>query len=162
VAQLAPTASGTRYLLERQFATCVGVSSGNDSRLLGVQSITVANGQAAFARLPLDSLPGWSDLGTGGAPHPTKPWLYLGSKYVQRVYAYSVDPVSGAAQPIAGSPFDAALVPSQGESTTPAMIVDPDGTFLYMANLNAGATHVDTFSINPTTGALSPVASYTP
>ena len=83
------TARSSRYLLQRQDTSCTGPLGNGlaDTRVLGVYVLNVANGQAAHTRLPLETRPEWADLGGGGWVHPTKPWLYLGSKHAQRIYA---------------------------------------------------------------------------
>ena len=161
---LPATAGSSRILVQRQDTSCFGgtILGIADSRVLGVYRLTVAAGQAVLARMPLDSFAGWTDLGGGGAQHPTKPWLYLGSKHAQRVYAYSVDETTGAVQPLAGSPFDGQTVPPAGAPAVPAVLMDPLGRYLYMTRygLTDGTTYVDAFSIDQATGALTAVATY--
>ena len=101
-------------LLQRQDTSCTGPLGNGlaDTRVLGVYVLNVANGQAAHTKLPLETRPEWSDLGGGGWVHPTKPWLYLGSKHSQRIYAYAVDEAAGTVQPIAGSPFEVQPLPN--------------------------------------------------
>jgi 6-phosphogluconolactonase len=65
------------------------------------------------------------------------------------IFAYTIDPITGALTPVSGSPFSPnVLHPGPFSAAT----VDPNGKFVYMtAGSNAYA-----FVINPTTGALSP------
>ena len=160
------SARSTRYLLQRQDTSCTGpLGTGlADTRVLGVYLLSVANGQAAHTKLPLETRPEWSDLGGGGWVHPTKPWLYLGSKHSQRIYAYAVDEAAGTVQPIAGSPFEVQPLPIEDSVSLPALIMDPSQRFLYLARFTSlgPSTYLAAFSVDPTTGALAAIATYTP
>jgi hypothetical protein len=162
------TARSSRYLLQRQDTTCTGgpsIMNPWDTRVLGVYLMTVANGQAVRTKLPLDTRPEWPDLGGSGWVHPSRPWLYLGSKHSQRVYAYVVDETAGTVQPIAGSPFDAAPLPSSSSVSVPVMIMDPTERFLYLTRnsiVPAPSEYLAAFAVDATTGALTPTATYTP
>ena len=156
----------SRYLLQRQDTSCTGpLGTGlADTRVLGVYVLNVANGQAARTKLPLETRPEWSDLGGGGWVHPTQPWLYLGSKHSQRIYAYAVDEAAGTVQPIAGSPFEVQPLPIADGVSVPALIMDPSQRFLYLARFTSlgPSTYVAAFSVDPTTGALTAIATYAP
>ena len=160
------TARSSRYLLQRQDTSCTGPLGNGlaDTRVLGVYVLNVANGQAAHTKLPLETRPEWSDLGGGGWVHPTKPWLYLGSKHSQRIYAYAVDEAAGTVQPIAGSPFEVQPLPIGDGVSVPALIMDPSQRFLYLARFTSlgPSTYLAAFSVDPTTGALTAIATYTP
>jgi 6-phosphogluconolactonase (cycloisomerase 2 family) len=130
-----------------------------------VYLVSVADGRAALTKLPLEALPEWSDLGAGGWAHPTKPWLYIGSKYSQRIHAFAVDEATGAVQPIVGSPFLVDPLPSGGELSVPALIMDPSGKFLYLARdsfTGSTSSYLAAFAIDPATGALSAIETYSP
>jgi hypothetical protein len=163
---LAGAAGSARYLVQRQDTRCAAPFATGlmDSRVLGVSALTVTQGQSARAALPLDALPGWTDLGAGGALHPTRPWLYLGSKHAQRVYAYAVDAIAATAQPLQGSPYDGQSVPPVADAALPVVLLEPTGRFLYMARLPEipSSTFVDAFAVDGSTGALTAVATYTP
>jgi hypothetical protein len=166
--QMPRTRTPLRYFIQRQDAYCMrGSLTGllADSRVQAVHVLNVTNGQAALAALPLETLPGWADVGGGGAAHPTKSWLYLGSKHSQRVYGYAFDAAARTAQPIPGSPFDGTAVLAPTGITAPTVVLDPTGKFLYMtrySNPLEGASYIDAFSVDQTTGALTAVATYTP
>ena len=161
------TARASRYLLQRQDTSCTGPLGNGlaDTRVLGVYVLNVTNGQAVHTKLPLEARPEWSDLGGGGWVHPTKPWLYLGSKHSQRIYAYAVDEVAGTVQAIAGSPFEIQPLPLGDGVSVPALIMDPSERFMYFArysSLGAASTYLAAFSVDSTTGALAAIATYTP
>jgi hypothetical protein len=67
------------------------------------------------------------------------------------VSAYTIDSTTGALSPVTGSPFAAGDVPK-------SVAVDPSGKFAYVANVGGEAPgNVSAYTINSTTGALSPV-----
>ena len=162
---LPATAADVRYAIQRQDTRCRDQFTGPlvDIRALALFRVRVNNGQAELAKLAVDSLPGFSDLGVFGAAHPAKPWLFVGSKFSQRVYAYSVDASTGAVPPLTGSPFNVSSPPAPDGSSQPTMIVDPTGRYLYMARYpeTASSRSVHAFSIDQSTGALTAVATYT-
>lgn len=168
VAPLPPgSVRASRYLLQRQYTSCFGTIVGTglaDSRVLGVHLFRMANGQATLTRLPLDVRVEWADLGAGGSAHPSKPWLYIGSKRSERIYGYAVDEATATVQPLPGSPYAVGSVPAGGV-TAPALIVDPTERFLFLAqNAIPGfpSTYVASFAIDASTGALTHVGTYTP
>src|SRR5262249_37820197 len=65
------------------------------------------------------------------------------------VFAFTIDPVTGALAPVAGSPFPA-------DNSPQPITVDGEGKFVYVAN--NGSNDVSAFSINATSGALTPVS----
>jgi 6-phosphogluconolactonase (cycloisomerase 2 family) len=66
------------------------------------------------------------------------------------IYAFTVNPQSGALSPLAGNPFDA---PQSGPS---ALALSPAGTFIFLANQNGNTVLVAT--LNTVTGVPSVVA----
>jgi 6-phosphogluconolactonase len=64
------------------------------------------------------------------------------------IYAYALDPTTGALSPVAGSPFSFADAPA-------AMDIESSGKFLYVSS--ASANRIYAFSIDPTSGALTAV-----
>jgi 6-phosphogluconolactonase len=92
-------------------------------------------------------------LDSAGFPIDVNSFLYVAN--AGNVSGFSVNSNTGALTPIAGSPFTA--------GTNPASVtVDPAGKFAYVANTGeeyAGSTgSVSGFSIDATTGALTPIA----
>jgi hypothetical protein len=162
------TARASRYLLQRHDTSCSGGPFGvglTDIRVLAVYLATVAEGRAALKKLPLEALPEWPDLGAGGWAHPTQPWLYIGSKYSQRIHAYAVDETNGSVEAIPGSPFLVDPLPSGGELSVPALIMDPSGRYLYLARdsfTGNPADYVAAFTIDAATGALTATETYSP
>jgi hypothetical protein len=65
------------------------------------------------------------------------------------IFAFQLNPATGALTAIPSAPFDERLSPA-------AMAVNPAGTFLFVAN-GDGFNNVSVFSINTTTGALTEV-----
>jgi 6-phosphogluconolactonase (cycloisomerase 2 family) len=69
------------------------------------------------------------------------------------VSGYTIDPSTGALTPIAassGNPFPAGSAPV-------SVAVDPSGKFAYVANF--GSNNVSGYTIDPSTGALTPIAA---
>jgi 6-phosphogluconolactonase len=75
------------------------------------------------------------------------------SLFAGSVWAFAIDPISGALLPVAGSPFAA------GDGTN-SLTVDPRGAFLHAANGGAGASQfsISAYAIDRNSGALSPLA----
>jgi hypothetical protein len=162
---LQATAAEHRYVIEGQDTRCQNLGPGlgpiADSRVLAVYLLRVANAQSELVQLRVDTLPGWTDLGVSGAAHPSKPWLYVGSKFSQRIYGYAVDSSTGGIQPLPGSPFDSFSLPSAGGASQPVVLVDPAGKYLYLTRYPESQPRlVHAFSIHQTTGALTAVATY--
>lgn len=67
------------------------------------------------------------------------------------VVAFALDPASGVLTPIAGSPFP--VSDPQFSDSASSLALSPDGRFLFV-----GGTSLTTFSVNPTTGALTRLA----
>jgi len=67
-----------------------------------------------------------------------------------QAFGYSIDPVSGAATPIPGTPFS-----MSGASGTFSM--HPSGTLLFMSNTNGNS--IDVYSLDSSTGALTALSS---
>jgi 6-phosphogluconolactonase len=81
------------------------------------------------------------------------PFLYVANVADGTVSAYSIGP-NEALTPVAGSPF-----PGQGTFAS-SLAVDPFSRSVYVTNSisNSSSETVSAYSINPTTGALTPVA----
>ncbi len=65
------------------------------------------------------------------------------------VFAYKVDPATGAMAPVNGSPFEAGDVPLYAAA-------DPSGKFLYVTN--AFSSDLSAFTIDLNTGSLASIA----
>jgi 6-phosphogluconolactonase (cycloisomerase 2 family) len=65
------------------------------------------------------------------------------------ISVFSIDPGNGRLTAIPGSPF------ATGEASLGNLVIDPRGKFLYTESASG---HVLIFQINPTTGALTPIA----
>jgi len=77
----------------------------------------------------------------------------------QGIYAFRMNPNTGQATMIYGSPFLTELAPSTSASPS-SVVVHPSNDFLYAANQNTNS--ISTFKINSTTGALTEVLPRTP
>jgi 6-phosphogluconolactonase (cycloisomerase 2 family) len=94
---------------------------------------------------------------TGGSygvvASPSGKYLYVSDSQAGAIDAFSINAETGALTPTTGSPF--ALGHPLG-STTGSLAIDPEGTFLYATDINAGV--VVGFSVNSSTGALTPLS----
>jgi len=72
-------------------------------------------------------------------------FLYVSNSGKNNVSAFTLEAVTGALTPVAGSPFAAGTAPA-------AIVSDPAGKFVFVANKGAG--NVSAFAINATTGAM--------
>ncbi len=80
--------------------------------------------------------------------------MYVGTQSGAGIFAYTIDPATGALSPIAGSPFSTGVASA-------AVSVAPSGKFAYVTNFPPGSCTVTTVSgyqIDPETAALSPVS----
>jgi 6-phosphogluconolactonase (cycloisomerase 2 family) len=82
--------------------------------------------------------------GNGMAIDPTGQFLYIAGNTLG---AYSIDEINGALTAISGSPYSLTFAAN-------GATIDPTGKFLYLSTAGPG---VITYSINPATGALSPI-----
>jgi 6-phosphogluconolactonase (cycloisomerase 2 family) len=91
-------------------------------------------------------------LPTSVAVDPTGKFAYVTNEMSSDVSGYTIDPTTGALTAISGSPFL-----SGGSGSRPFSIaVGPTGKFAYVANNSPG--NVSAYTINPTTGALTPIS----
>jgi len=87
----------------------------------------------------------------GMAVDPTGKFLYIMEPNTNQVAAFTIA-ANGALTAVAGSPFDT-------KDTRPvAAAVDASGSYLYVSNQMSSDGSVSAFSINSTTGALTPIA----
>jgi 6-phosphogluconolactonase (cycloisomerase 2 family) len=82
---------------------------------------------------------------------PSARFVYVANSGSIDVSGYSINAATGALSPIAGSPFPAGTAPS---SVPVWVIADPSGRFVYVAN--DFSNDVSHFSVDVTTGALTP------
>jgi 6-phosphogluconolactonase (cycloisomerase 2 family) len=86
---------------------------------------------------------------------PTSRFVFQVGGNTVGVFAYSINPATGVLTKIAGSPFSQLSAPF-------GVAVDPTGRFLLVVDTVGCPTctppGINVFAINPTTGALSPVA----
>ncbi len=81
----------------------------------------------------------------------TGKFLYAVNTFDNNVSGFAIDAATGALTPISGSPF-----PSGATGGFPfALAMDPSGMFLYTAN--QGSDNISAFTIDSTTGALTPI-----
>jgi 6-phosphogluconolactonase len=83
--------------------------------------------------------------------------LFVGSEGSGAIWVFQINATTGALTQTAGSPFTLSSVsPSTLLVSADIMTVDASGKFLYVGQLSA-STPVAAFSIDQTTGALTPV-----
>ncbi len=95
---------------------------------------------------------------TGAGPiaiamSPKAPFLYIANQSAGTISAYNVDPSVGSLGNLQGSPF---AVTSPAVSNPSAMVISPNGSFLYVANATQGT--VAAFSIG-SNGGLTAVGA---
>ena len=135
---LVTTASGTQL---------TATVPAEDIATVGLAQITVVNpasngGSSSPVGFIVNGIPGFAYVANGT----------YGSVVTGTISAFSVDPNTGSLTPVPGSPFAAGANPT-------SVTADPTGKFLYEVNDNNGATANDlfAFTINPTTGVLTPI-----
>jgi 6-phosphogluconolactonase len=83
---------------------------------------------------------------------PSGHFLYVTNNQAGgHVFAFTIDPGTGALAMIAGSPFSAGDNPD-------SVIVDPSGRFVYAGNFIS--EDISAYSINSSTGALTPIGTF--
>jgi len=86
------------------------------------------------------------------AVDPTGKFAYVANHRASAVSGYTINAATGALTPITGSPFAAAAIAT-------SVAVDPSGEFAYVTLANGETSGgVSGYTINATTGALTPVA----
>jgi len=99
-----------------------------------------------------------SPFPTGALPnsvaiHPSGKFAFAANAGDNTISVYGLNPSTGALTSVSGSPFPTDLGPF-------SVAVEPTGKFVYVANLGAlGVGEVSAFSINTSTGILTPVSS---
>jgi 6-phosphogluconolactonase (cycloisomerase 2 family) len=89
----------------------------------------------------------------GIAIDPGGHFVFAVNRFSDNVSVYAIDRSTGSLGEVSGSPFATGLNPV-------AVGLDPSGTFVYVANTAVLPTNVSTvsgFTLDPTTGALTPV-----
>lgn len=107
---------------------------------------------------PLTYIAGTPFANTGGS-NPLSPaieatghYLYVNNYDAETISAFSIDQTSGALTEI-GSPVSIQAAAGQNFQ----LAIDPTGSYLYVANAG-GKGNIPAFSIDPSTGALTPLA----
>jgi 6-phosphogluconolactonase (cycloisomerase 2 family) len=132
--------------------------NGGAGNLLGQVAIYAVDPATGAVTLPGTSAATGSTNATSIAVDPTGNFAYVTNApdLVQRgntVSAYTIDATTGALTPIVGSPFAAGLDPV-------SVSVDPTGRFVFVVDAGSNTASdgaVSAYSINTTTGALTPV-----
>ena len=89
---------------------------------------------------------------TGMAMSPTSDLLAVGSIDGPGVSIFRVDKKTGSITVVAGSPFL-----TSGDGYPIRSVFHPSGKFLYSAMIPSTTSNIHAFSVDPSTGALSPV-----
>jgi len=96
-----------------------------------------------------------ADAGTGQAVvDPLGKFLYASNSFNDDISAYAINATTGALTQITGSPFASG---AQAFSDSGGLAIDPSGQFVFMPNSNSPSNSISVFSVNATTGALTPV-----
>jgi 6-phosphogluconolactonase len=111
----------------------------------------------------LTPVPG-SPFDVGKAPYmvgisPSGQFAYVPNANSDTISAFTIDPNTGALTPIPGSPFidtGQSKDPLGSGASPQGVTVAPSGQFAYVAN--AFSWTISTYTINPTTGALTPLS----
>ncbi|HEY1936325.1 MAG TPA: beta-propeller fold lactonase family protein [Candidatus Angelobacter sp.] len=131
-----------------KFGFASGSSINNSTQLLSFSRDTTTGALTLLATTTLPGAP------TRVAVDPLGSFLFVGlftdNLTSGAAIGFTIDPATGALTPIPGTPF---VLPN----TLGNFSFHPSGNFLYMAN--AGATSIDVYSVNRTTGQLTSVGS---
>ena len=83
-------------------------------------------------------------------------FLYVSDDFKNAIYGFTISQTDGSLTPISGSPFTANL------NTPECVIIDRSGSYLYATNNGStGVNGLAAFSIDQTTGALTPLSTPT-
>jgi hypothetical protein len=125
-----------------------------------VEGFSIDRKSGALTAIPGSPFTATTSLGgtTDGAwTDPKGRFLFVGSEASGDIWVFQINPTTGALTETAGSPFTLASVsPLVSLSSADIMTVDASGKFLYVGQLSP-STAVAAFSIDQTTGALTPV-----
>ena len=116
-----------------------------------VSGYTINPGSGALTQVPGSPFGAGSNP-VGVATDPTGKFVYVTNNVVNSggsVYAYAINPASGALTQVYGSPFGTGRDPT-------SVAFDPKGKFLYVPD--EGDNNVSAYTINPSSGALTQVA----
>ena len=126
----------------------------------GISAYTINSASGALTPVvgsPFPTQIGGSPGPVGLAVHPNGSFLYVAlwgtTSFGNSVAAFAINATTGALTPVPGSPFPVGSGPL-------ALVVDPTGQFLITANDGDGTVSVS--SIDPASGALTPVGSSFP
>jgi 6-phosphogluconolactonase len=132
--------------------TCVNMgqfayTANNQSSSVSQWKIDPATGNLAAAG---------ANIAVGPSPDavslaPNGKWAFIATKSGLMIYAFSIDPTSGALTAVPGSPFTNSQFVNGHPN--PDIAVDPTSHYLYLASLIDGT--VGGFAIDQTTGALT-------
>ena len=138
----------------------------------GQFAYTANNGEGTISGYAIDPTSGQltpmagnpvADGGPGTQPAavslaPNRKWAFSATNAGKQIYAFAIDPATGALTPTPHSPFNntAFVVGHQ----YPDIAVDPTSKFLYLASF--GDNLVVGFSIDQTTGDLTPIGTSFP
>jgi 6-phosphogluconolactonase len=105
-----------------------------------------------------------SDVNDGTHPAavslaPNGKWAFSASDNGTKIHAFTINPTTGTLTEMGNSPIDNTFFTAAGHPF-PDIAVDPHSKFLYLASLNDNL--VAGFSIDPTTGSLSPMSQAFP
>ena len=153
-----PFTSGTNFNLTVDYLNHFVFAADEDSPG-GVLAFTIDASTGALTPVPGSPFPissgstGFMQLGQI-VVDPTGSFVYVAMPSTSQIAVFSITSSSGVLTPVPGSPFAV----GGGASAIATFNNSPGSDFLYVANTTAGT--ISGYSINPTTGALSPLAGF--
>jgi 6-phosphogluconolactonase len=122
------------------------INAGNDISAYVIDSSTGALTPVAGSPFPAGSVPMTVRVDPSGR------YAYVTNMDSDSISAYLINSSTGALTPIPGSPF----LNSVGGAWPTGLAIDPSGQFVYV--LNQLLNSISAFSINTSTGALTPIS----
>ena len=148
----ASTASAPALVSSGQFLYAVDGGNG------GVSAFSIDG--ATGAAMMIDGSPYAAGLGASVTIDPSGQHLYVVSpraatilSFGNEIFAFNIDSATGVLSPVMGSPVNAA---SSSDTVSTHLAIEPSGRFAYLPS--AASSVIYAFSIDPSSGALAPVA----
>lgn len=121
-------------------------ATSNDVSAYTINATTGVLTQIAGSPFPL---PSGLSVPQSIAVDPAAKFVFVGSSDTPDVFAFAINPTTGALTTVAGSPF------ANPGGSNYGITVDPSDRFVYVAN--ASGNSLSAYTIDPTTGALTPI-----
>jgi 6-phosphogluconolactonase len=131
------------------YVTAISGSEGEGIYAYQIDATTGALTPVPGSPFSAPGAPGDSAFGPPLTIDPTGRFLYT-TAGVSEIFAFNIDPATGALTPIAGSPFVTASA-----TAAYAMTIAPGGQFAYVTQGTDNVYTINIYAINATTGALT-------